>query len=83
MSRPSSIRFGLVAGAAVLLTTAFTSPAQARVTTAEGTAVTCTMDVGTVTATGDHTYHHITAGSPPTVARSSTAPAQGSTHRVR
>jgi hypothetical protein len=58
---------GLVAGAALLLTTALTPPAQARVATAEGSAATCTLDVGSVTAAGDHTKHRVTAGTPPTM----------------
>ncbi|NIK55408.1 hypothetical protein [Kribbella shirazensis] len=65
----SSIKVaGLMVGMAVLLTTAITPPAQARVATAGGTAVTCTMDVGSVTASGDHTYRRVTAGTPPTMA---------------
>jgi len=67
MTRPIK-RAGLAAAAAVLLTTALTPPAQAQVATAEGTAATCTMDVGSVTTAGDHTYRRITAGSPPTIA---------------
>ncbi|MEI8411351.1 MULTISPECIES: hypothetical protein [unclassified Kribbella] len=67
MSQPSTMRAGLVAGAAILLTTAFLPPAQARVGTAEGMAATCTMDVGSVTAAGGHTYRRVMAGAPPTV----------------
>jgi hypothetical protein len=67
MSRPIKCA-GLAATAAVLLTTALTPPAQAQVATAEGTAATCTMDAGSVTAAGNHTYRRITAGSPPTIA---------------
>ncbi|WP_410786885.1 hypothetical protein [Kribbella sp. C-35] len=67
MSRPSTKGAGLLAGVAVLLTTAITPPAQGRVVTAERAAVTCTMDVGSVTAGGDHTYRRITAGTPPTM----------------
>jgi hypothetical protein len=59
---------GLVmAGAAILITTAITPPAAARVTAAEGTAAACTLDVGSVTEAGDHTYRQITAGAPPTI----------------
>lgn len=85
MSRPSIIRAGLLtAGAAVLLTTALTPPAQAQVATPEGTAATCTKDVGSVTAAGDHTYRRITAGKPPTIAVVPRSPvATGSTHGAR
>jgi hypothetical protein len=57
-----------MAGAAILITTAITPPAVAQVTAAEGTAAACTMDVGSVTAAGDHTYRRITAGAPPSMA---------------
>ena len=64
MSRPSITRACLAAGAALLLTTAFLPPAQAATTTA---AVTCEINAGSVTATGDHTFRRITATTPPTV----------------
>ncbi|MFD3404642.1 hypothetical protein ACFWUU_28395 [Kribbella sp. NPDC058693] len=64
MSRPRTTRAGLAAGAALLLMTALLPPAQAATTTA---AVTCTIDIGSVTATGDHTYREISATNPPTV----------------
>lgn len=64
MSRPSITRACLAAGAALLLMTAFLPSAQASTTTA---AVTCTIDVGSVTAAGDHSYREISAGTPPSV----------------
>ncbi len=68
MSRRTMIRTGLVlAGAAVLTTTALTPPAGAGEAVAEGSTVACTMDVGSVTAAGDHTYRRITAGAPSTM----------------
>jgi hypothetical protein len=68
MARRRSIGAGLVvAGAAVLGMTALTPPARAGVAVAEGTTATCTMDVGSVTASGDHTKHRVTAGTPPTM----------------
>jgi hypothetical protein len=68
MSRPIIMRAGVMAGAAILLMTALTPPVHARVATAEGSAAACSMDVGSVTAAGDHTYRRVTAGTPPTIA---------------
>lgn len=67
MSLTSIKRAGLLVGVAVLLTTAITPPAQAALTTAEGTAASCTIEMGSVTAAGDHTDRKITAGTPPIV----------------
>ena len=51
MSLTSIKRAGLLVGVAVLLTTAITPPAQAALTTAEGTAASCTIESAKVHST--------------------------------
>lgn len=68
MSRGSIARAGLaLAGMAALMVAAVTPSATARTTTAQQTAATCTLDIGSVTASGEHTARRVTAGTPSTV----------------
>lgn len=65
MSR-RSMTCAWVAGAVVLMAVV-TTPGNAKVVVAEGPTAACTVDVGSVTAAGDHTFNRITAGRPPTM----------------
>ena len=68
MSRRGMMRAGLALAGATVLTTAVLAPSgSARVVGAEGAAFACIMEVGSVTAGGDHTFKTVTAGAPPTV----------------